>query len=38
MNHQSIGALLHLHGGGFVIGSAMGQNDERLLRHAEALC
>ncbi|EOD35721.1 hypothetical protein EMIHUDRAFT_460567 [Emiliania huxleyi CCMP1516] len=31
------GALLHLHGGGFVIGSAMGQNDERLLRHAEAL-
>mmetsp|Transcript_29166 Transcript_29166/g.97697 ORF Transcript_29166/g.97697 Transcript_29166/m.97697 type:complete len:292 (-) Transcript_29166:95-970(-) len=30
------GALLHLHGGGFVIGSAMGQNDERLLRHAEA--
>ena len=28
------GALLHLHGGGFTSGSAMGQSDERLLRHA----
>ena len=28
------GALLHLHGGGFTSGSAMGQNDDRLLRHA----
>lgn len=30
------GALLHLHGGGFTTGSAMGQNDMRLLRHASA--
>lgn len=29
------GALLHLHGGGFVFGSAYGQNDLRLLRHAD---
>ena len=31
---QPKGALLHLHGGGFTSGSAMGQNDLRLLRHA----
>lgn len=29
------GALLHIHGGGFTVGSARGQNDHRLLRHAE---
>ena len=32
---QPRGALLHLHGGGFVTGSAMGQSDARLLRHAK---
>ena len=31
------GAILHLHGGGFTSGSAHGQNDARLLRHALAL-
>lgn len=29
------GVLLHVHGGGFVFGSAFGQNDTRLLRHAD---
>jgi acetyl esterase len=30
------GALLHVHGGGFVFGTAFGQCDPRLLRHAQA--
>jgi acetyl esterase/lipase len=32
---DSVGALLHVHGGGFIFGSARGQNDTRLLRHAQ---